>query len=112
MEMLNLLCTSEEIKSTGSNRKVATKKLKTTTRLKKMKPGTLPQTNTIQKTLEFRLIRPQTLYKEPEHMHLKSVTLLNPVEKITKFHGFKQFKHLDNSLLIEGYQMSESAVLR
>jgi len=41
MEMLNLLCASEEVKSTGSKRKVATEKLKTTTRLKKMKPGTL-----------------------------------------------------------------------
>jgi len=41
MEMFNLLCSSEESKSTGSNRKVATEKLKTTTRLKKMKPGTL-----------------------------------------------------------------------
>jgi hypothetical protein len=35
MEMLNLLCASEDMKSTGSNRKVATEKLKTTTRLKK-----------------------------------------------------------------------------
>jgi hypothetical protein len=35
MEVLNLLCTSEDIKSTGNNRKVATEKLKTTTRLKK-----------------------------------------------------------------------------
>jgi hypothetical protein len=41
MEMLNLFYVSEKIKSTGSNRKVATEKLKTTTRLKKMKPGTL-----------------------------------------------------------------------
>jgi len=41
MEMLNLLCASEEIKSKGSSRKVVTEKLKTTTRLKKMKPETL-----------------------------------------------------------------------
>jgi len=34
MAMLSLLCASEEIKSTGSNRNVATEKLKTTTRLK------------------------------------------------------------------------------
>jgi hypothetical protein len=90
MEMLNLLCASEEIKSTGSNRKVATEKLKTTTRLKKMKPGTLAQIKAIQKTLELGLIRPQTQHKEPEHTHLKFVTLLTPsVEKIKKLHGFK-----------------------
>jgi hypothetical protein len=41
MDMLNLLCASEEIKFSGSNRKVATEKLKTTTKLKEMKPGTL-----------------------------------------------------------------------
>jgi hypothetical protein len=42
-------------------------------------------------------------------MHLKFVTLVTPsVEKITKLHGFK---HLDNSLLIEGYQMGKIAVV-
>jgi len=90
MEMLNLLCASEESKSTGSNKKVATEKLKTTTRLKKNEAWNTPQIKTIRKTLELILMRPQTQHKEPEHAHLKFVTLLTPsVEKITKRHGFK-----------------------
>jgi hypothetical protein len=91
MEMLNLLCVSEEIKSTGSNRKVATEKLATNKRLKKKnETWNTPQIKTIQKTLELRLISPQTQHKEPEHTHLKFVTLRTPsVDKITKLHGFK-----------------------
>jgi hypothetical protein len=90
MEMLNFLCASEESKSTGSNMKVATEKLKTNTTKKKNEASNTPQINIIQKTLELRLIRPQAQHKETEHTYLKCVTLLAPsVEKITKLHRFK-----------------------
>jgi len=70
------------------NRKMAIGKLKIY-----YKPQTytwiIPQIKTPKKSYELRLIRLQTLHKNPEHMYLKFLTPLTPsVEKIVKFHGF------------------------
>ena len=66
------------------------KNWKLTTRLKN-KTWSNPQIKNQEKSLELRLIRPQTKHKNPEHMYLKFLTPLKPsVEKTVNLHGFKQ----------------------
>ena len=77
----------QQIKSTGSNREIAIKKLKTNTRLKN-KACNSPQMETLNKSHEIKLIRRETQHKVAEHKHLKFLTLLTPsVDKTPNLYG-------------------------
>jgi len=66
---------------------MANKKL--TTRLK-IKPGPIHKLKTIKRSMNPRLIRPQTQHKNPENTYLKFLTPLLPsVEKNMNLHAFK-----------------------
>jgi hypothetical protein len=67
---------------------MTTDKLKINYRLKH-KTCANPQIKNHKKGHELRLIRPWTKHKNPEHMHLKFLTPLPPVEKIVNLNGFK-----------------------